>query len=121
MESESPGRNESEPTGGLQTDLDPEGDPSASERSPHGMSRADRGDMTLRQGGRDSTVTRACSAWRNLPRPREKYSGAGPTYVKERREGGGRVAVAMNWGNSRGAKEPELFRNSSGNDARRGV
>jgi hypothetical protein len=37
------------------------------------------------------------SNWRNLPRPREKYFGAGPTYnrlnrEKEgRREGGGRV------------------------------
>jgi len=37
------------------------------------------------------------SNWRNLPRPREKYSGTGPTYnrlnrEKEgRREGGGRV------------------------------
>ena len=52
------------------------------------------------------------SNWRNFSGPKEKYSGAGATYDRlnrekgGRREGGGRVAVAMNWGNSQGAKEP---------------
>jgi hypothetical protein len=47
----------------------------------------------------------------NLPRPREKDSGAGPTYNRlNRGKEGEKVSegfkVAMNWGNSRGAKGP---------------
>ena len=60
MVSELPGRNESKPTGGLETDLDPEAELPGSGRRQHGMARADRCDMTLRRGGRDSTVTRTC-------------------------------------------------------------
>ena len=40
--------------------LDPEAEPSSSGRRQHGMARADRSDMTLRRGGRDSTVIRTC-------------------------------------------------------------
>ncbi len=55
------------------------------------------------------------SNWRNLPRPRAKGSGAGPTYnrMNREKEGGEKVAegfaVAMNWGNSQGAKGPNCF------------
>ena len=60
MVSKSPGRNESEPKGGLEKNLDPEAESSPYGRRQHGMARADRGDMTFRRGGRGSTVTRAC-------------------------------------------------------------
>ena len=54
------------------------------------------------------------SNWRNLPRPREKCSGEGPTYNRLNREKEGEkvaegFAVAMNWDNSQGAKEPSCF------------
>jgi hypothetical protein len=55
------------------------------------------------------------SNWRNIPSPREKYFGAGPTYNRlnrERKEGEKVTegsAVAMNWGNSQGAKGPSHF------------
>jgi hypothetical protein len=62
MVSELPGRNESKPISGLETNKDPEAEPPASGRRQHGMSRADRGDMPLRRGGRDSTVTRTYRA-----------------------------------------------------------
>ena len=60
MVSESPGRNEGKPTGGLEKKIDPEAELPAAGRRQHGMARADRCDMTLRRGGRDSTVTRTC-------------------------------------------------------------
>jgi hypothetical protein len=60
MVSELPGRNESKPTGGLEEKREPEAELPGTGRRQHGMSRADRGDMTLRRDGRDSTVTRAC-------------------------------------------------------------
>ena len=56
MVSELPGRNESKPTGGLEKKIDPEAELPGSGRRQHGMARADRCDMTLRRGGRDSTV-----------------------------------------------------------------
>jgi hypothetical protein len=62
MVSESPGRNESEPTSGLETKLRSGGRAPPSGRRQHGMARADRCDMTLRRGGRDSTVIRTCYA-----------------------------------------------------------
>src|SRR5260221_2459682 len=42
--------------------LDPEAEPPRSGQRQHGMARADRGVMTLRRGGRDSTVIRTCRA-----------------------------------------------------------
>lgn len=62
MVSESPGRNESEPTGGLDKKRTSEAEPSSYGRRQHGMTWADRDVMTLRRGGRGSTVTRACRA-----------------------------------------------------------
>ena len=62
MVTELPGRNESEPTCGLEKNLDPKAEPSAYGRRQHDMSRADRSDIPLPQGGRDGAVTRACSA-----------------------------------------------------------
>ena len=58
MASESPGRNASEPSGGLEKIMTPEAELSGSGRRQHDMARADRGDMTLRRGGRGSTVAR---------------------------------------------------------------
>ena len=57
--SESPGRNESEPRGGLEN-FDPKAEPSMAGRRQHGMAQTDRSGMSLRRGGRDSTVARAC-------------------------------------------------------------
>ena len=59
MVSELPGRNASEPTGGLDK-FNPKAEPSIVGRRQHGMVQADRRDMSLRRGGRGSTVTRAC-------------------------------------------------------------
>ena len=60
MVSESPGRNESEPTGGLEKNITPEAELSSVGRRQYGLSRADRGGRTLRRGGRGSTVARTC-------------------------------------------------------------
>ncbi len=62
MVSKSPGRNASEPTGGLDKKWNPEAEPSVSGRRQHGVTWADRDVTTLRRGGRDSTVTSACRA-----------------------------------------------------------
>jgi len=59
MMSKSPGRNTSEPIGSLVRIKAPEAEPVVWGRRQHGMSQADRCGMSLRQGGRDSTVTRA--------------------------------------------------------------
>ena len=61
MVSESPGRNESEPIGGLDK-INPKAEPFRSGRRQHGMAQTDRSGMSLRRGGRDSTVTRTCRA-----------------------------------------------------------
>ena len=66
------------------------------------------------------------SNWRNLPHPRAKGYGAGPTYnrlnrEKEgRREGVGRVQSSDELGSFPGSEGTQLFRNSSGNDGRQG-
>jgi hypothetical protein len=54
-------RNESEPTGGLDTNR-PKVEPFGSGRRQHGIPQADRRGMSLRRGGRDSTVARTCRA-----------------------------------------------------------
>src|ERR1700730_15429996 len=64
--------------------------------------------------------------WRNLPRPRAKGSGAGPTYnrlnreMEGRPEGGGRVWSSEELGEFPGSEGTQLFRHSSGNDGRQG-
>src|SRR5271157_1233323 len=76
MVSESPGRNESEPTGGLDRNKNPEAEPSAFGRRQHGVSQPDRCETSLRRGGRGSTVTRACQATGEavLVPPRNRWS-----------------------------------------------
>ena len=59
--SESLGRNESEPTGGLDTN-NPKAEPFVWGRRHHGSPQSDRCGMSLRRGGRDSTVARTCRA-----------------------------------------------------------
>src|SRR3954452_23597173 len=58
---ESPGRNESKPIGGLDT-IYPKADPFGSGRRQHDVPQSDRSGKSLRRGGRDSTVARACRA-----------------------------------------------------------
>jgi hypothetical protein len=73
------------------------------------MAWADRCDMTLRRVVGQPGDQDMLSIWSKLARPREKYSGAGPTYNRlnrERKEGekvAKGFAVARNWGNSQGA------------------
>src|SRR5215472_3718682 len=87
MVSESPGCNASEPIGGLEKKLTPEAEPSGSGRRQHGRPRADRGGRTLRRGGRDSTVTRACRATGEtvLAPSRDRWSRVRP-YNRQYRE-----------------------------------
>jgi hypothetical protein len=59
MVSESPGRNESEPTGGLDK-INPEGRALYGRAKAAWLAQTDRCDVPLRRGGRGSTVTRAC-------------------------------------------------------------
>jgi hypothetical protein len=59
--SESPGRNESESVGGLDT-IYPKAEPFGSGRRQHDVPQSDRSGRSLRRGGRDSTVARACRA-----------------------------------------------------------
>ena len=58
MVSESPGRNASEPTGGLVNLKVPEAEPSMVWRRQHGSTNPDRRVDSLRRGGRGGTVTR---------------------------------------------------------------
>ena len=51
MVSESPGRNASEPSGGLDRNKNPEAEPSPYGRRQHDRPRADRGGLPLRRGG----------------------------------------------------------------------
>jgi hypothetical protein len=51
MASESPGRNASELSGGLDKIMVPEAEPSGSGRRQHDTLRADRGGVPLRRGG----------------------------------------------------------------------
>jgi hypothetical protein len=62
MVSESPGRNASEPSGGLDKKMIPEAEPSPYGRRQHDRPRAD--EAVCHSGGvvRGSTVTRACRA-----------------------------------------------------------
>jgi hypothetical protein len=111
--SESPGRNASEPTGGLDKKIDPEAESSAYGRRRHGMTWADRDVMTLRRGGRDSTVTRACRATGEtvLAPARNRWSRLSRITGNNGKSADGetvavRLVVAKKWGNTHGAKEP---------------
>jgi len=113
MVSESPGRNASEPTGGLDKKKNPEAEPSPSGRRQHGVTWADRDVTTLRRGGRDSTVTRACRATGEtvLAPSRQRWSRVGRItgYTGKSADGetvAVRLAVATKRGNARGAKGP---------------
>ena len=79
MVSESPGRNVSEPVGGLENALAPEAEPAFAGRRQHESSQADRSDETFRRGVRDSTVTRAGQATGEavLVPPRNRWSRVG--------------------------------------------
>jgi len=94
---ESPGRNASERSCGLET-LSPEAEPPGTGRRQQGLSQIDWRDKNLRRGGTDGMVTRMCQATGEAllapPRNRRKL---GRSYnrqhreVGRRREGGGWV------------------------------
>ena len=110
--SESLGRNKSEPTGGLDRNT-PKAEPSMVGRRLHGMAQADRRAMSLRRGGRGSTVTRACRATgetvlvpaRNRWSKVDRITGA-TGKANEDETAAARFAVARKQGNACGAKEP---------------
>ena len=111
MVSESPGRNVSEPTGGLEKKLAPEAEPSLTGRRQHGVTRADRCGTTLRRGGRDGTATRACRATGEtvLAPARNRWSRVGRITGDTGKSADGetvavRLVVAQKRGNARGAK-----------------
>ncbi len=113
MVSESPGRNASEPIGGLDKKINPEAEPSPSGRRQHGMTWADRDDMSLRRGGRGSTVARACQATGEtvLVPSRDRWSRVGRITGDNGKSADGetvavRLEVATKWGNAHGAKGP---------------
>jgi hypothetical protein len=107
--------------------LDPEAEPSGSGRRPHGTSRADQSDMTLRRGGRGSTVTRACRATGEtvLVPSRNRWSRVGRITGNTGKTADGetvaaRLGVARKWGNAHGAKGPyciEVLANTGGRGA----
>ena len=94
MVSESPGRNGSEPTGGLDKKIIRRPSPLWSDEGSMTW-RTDRGGMSLRRGGRGSTVTRTCRATGEtvLAPPGNRWSKVGRiTGNREsdrRRDGGG--------------------------------
>jgi len=113
MVSESPGRNVSEPVGGLENALAPEAEPAFAGRRQHESSQADRSDETFRRGVRDSTVTRAGQATGEavLVPPRNRWSRVGHiTGATGKVADGETVAegfvVCADRSNVRGAKEP---------------
>jgi hypothetical protein len=113
MVSESPGRNESEPTGGPDRKKTLEAEPSPFGRRQHGLSQADCSGESLRRGSRGSTVTRACRATgetvlvpsRNRRSRVDRITGDTGKSVEDETVAAGSV-VAMKRGNSRGAKGP---------------
>ena len=112
MVSESPGRNASEPRGGLDK-INPKAEPSLVGRRQHEMAQTDRGVIALRRGGRGSTVTRACQATGEavLVPPRNRWSKVGHITGKTGKVADGEtvadgLGVAENRSNVWGAKEP---------------
>ena len=113
MVSEPSSRNASEPTGGLEKKIIPEAEPSASGRRQHDMPRADRCGMSLRRGGRDSAMVRACRATGEtvLAPSRNRWSRVGRITGNTGKSADGetvaaRLGVAKKRGNARGAKGP---------------
>ena len=111
--SESPGRNASEPTGGLVNKVAPEAEPSTDGRRQHGTSKPDRGDGSLRRGGRGSTATRTYQATGEtvfVPQ-RNRWSKVGRITgetgkASEDETVAAGFVVAEKRGNARRAKEP---------------
>jgi len=110
--SESPGRNESEPIGGLDKNY-PKAEPSMFGRRQHDVSQTDWCGILLRRGGRGSTVARTCQATgetvlvpaRNRWRKVDRITGATGKAV-EGETVAARPAVAKKQGNACGAKGP---------------
>ena len=113
MVSESPGRNENEPTGGLDKKINPKAEPPMVGRRQHDMAQTDRGGMSLRRGSRDSTVARTCRATgetvlapsRNRRSKVDRITGTTGKTIEGERVADGSV-VAMKRSNVRGAKGP---------------
>ena len=112
MVSESPDRNASEPRSGLDK-INPKAEPSLVGRRQHGMAQTDRSDMSLRRGGRDSTVARTCRATGEavLVPSRNRWSKVDRITGKTGKASEGetvaaRPVVAEKRGNARGAKGP---------------
>ena len=112
MVSESLGRNESEPTGGLDK-ITPKAEPTLVGRRLHDVSQTERCETALRRGGRGSTVTRTCRATgetvlvpaRNRWSKVDRITGA-TGKANEDETAAARFAVARKQGNACGAKEP---------------
>src|ERR1035441_2125789 len=90
-----------------------EAEPSVSGRRQHGMTWADRDVMTLRRGGRGSTVARTCQATGEtvLAPSRNRWSRVGRITGDTGKSADGetvavRLGVAAKWGNAHGAKGP---------------
>jgi hypothetical protein len=82
-------------------------------RRQHGMAQTDRGDASLRRGGRDSTVARTCRATGEavLAPSRNRWSKVGRITGKTGKATEGETVaagpvVAGKRGNARGAKGP---------------
>jgi len=113
MGSESPGRNESEPTGGLVNNKAPGAEPSGDGLRQHGRPHSDRRDQPFRRGGRGSTATRTRRATGEavLVPARNRWSQVGRITgdtgksAEDETVAAGSV-VAMKRGNARGAKGP---------------
>jgi len=113
MVSESPGRNESEPTGGPVRKLIPEAESAPSRRRQHGPPQPGRRGGSLRRGGRGSTVTRTRQATgetvlapsRNRRRKVGRITGEPGKSTEGKTVAAGPV-VAEKRGNARGAKGP---------------
>jgi hypothetical protein len=113
MVSESPGRNVSEPRSGLDKKYNPKAEPSMVGRRQHDMAQTDRSGMSIRRGGRDSTVTRTCRATGEtvLVPSRNRWSKVGRITGKTGKAIEGETVaagpvVAEKRGNARGAKGP---------------
>ena len=113
MVSESPGRNVSEPRGGLDKIKHPKAEPPMVGRRQHDMAQTDRGGVSLRRGCRHSTVARTCRATGEtvLVPSRNRWSKVGRITGRTGKAGEGetvaaRPVVARRPGNAGGAKGP---------------
>jgi len=113
MVSESPGRNESEPTGGPDKKVASEAESPGPGRRQHGLSKSDRCGSSVRRGGRDSTVTRTRQATGEtvLAPSRNRWNKVGRITANRGKSAEGETVaagsvVAVKRGNARGAKGP---------------